>query len=128
MWSFIADLLRSLPDGDFVVSIRKSSEYRTVEQNRLYWRWLECIHNELGEDVNELHEFFKDKFLTRNAFKQDGEEVVCRWSTSKIDRTFWFPHYLRQVQSFAAIEWGIFLPEPKDMEYEQFIDAFFYIY
>lgn len=69
-------IIESLPfEPLHEIDIREYKRDRSLEQNALYWKWLTVIGNELGEDKNELHEMFKDKFLV-SIFERDNPEYA----------------------------------------------------
>ena len=56
------------------VTIVRHRERRSVDQNRLLWLWIKCISDETGQDKDDLHEYFKQKFL--------GVDTKTLWGTT----------------------------------------------
>ena len=105
------------------VEITEKKNKRTLDQNALLWLWLTCIENETGTDKDDLHEYFKGKFL---GFKQNvfnGESYDVRLTTKKLN-TAEFTEYLNKINQFASTELGIYLPNPKDLGFESFYEAY----
>ncbi len=46
------------------IEIREKKKDISANQRALYWKWLTIIGLELGETKEELHERYKDRFLT----------------------------------------------------------------
>ena len=113
--------IEKLKDGKrYDVSISQHRNKRSVPQNRLYFLWLNCISAETGNEVEDLHDYFKDHFLTRRVVVF-GEERNGG-TTTKLN-TAEFTAFLDKVQQFAAGE-GIILPNPEDLYFEQFYQQY----
>lgn len=114
--------IEKLPEGKrYNVSVSQHRERRSVPQNRLYFLWLNCISAETGNEVEDLHGYFKDHFLSRRVVVF-GEERNAAISTTKLN-TAEFTAFLDKVQQFAAEE-GIILPNPEDLYFEQFYQQY----
>lgn len=107
----------------YKVTIAKKAEKRTLLQNRLYRLWLNCIASETGNDVDDLHEYFKISFLDIHSRIIYGTEVVRVTSTTELN-TEQFTAYLDKVQRWANVEMGIILPNPEDLIFEQFEERY----
>ena len=67
---FLNDVAKFNDDIKIVIEVREAKDIRTNAQNRLYWKWVEIISNELGyQDKQEIHNILKYKFLLK-------EEVI----------------------------------------------------
>lgn len=117
----VTDYIDKLPDGKpYTVDIKLKRNRRTVDQNRLYWLWLTCIMSETGEHKDRLHEFFKQHILGMDEhYAFDKYQVMVPRSTTTLD-TKQMTDYLERVQRFAATELGIVLPNPGDLQWEEF--------
>jgi len=102
----------------YTVEITEKRVKRTISQNALYWLWLTCIEFETGEDRNELHEYFKRKWL-------EPKDIIIKndrfqyYSTRSLN-TVQFKYYLDHLQIFASTELAIKLPDPEDQYWEEF--------
>ena len=103
------------------VIIRKARSKRTIRQNSYYWGvCLQIIAEDSGNwdeksyTVNDLHDFFKAKFLQKqtNIF---GKTYTVIRSTTDLN-TKEFTEYIRQIKMFAASEYDIFIPEANEIE------------
>ncbi len=114
--------IQKLQEGkQYNISISLKREKRSIQQNRLYHLWLNCISSETGNDVDALHDYFKDRFLSRKV-EIFGDECSVGTSTTKLN-TAEFTAFLDKVQQFAANE-GIILPNPEDLYFEQFYQQY----
>jgi len=65
------------------VVIREPRVDRSLEQNRLLWKWLTIIAAELGHTKEEMHEIYKEKFLI-GIFVRDDLEYAKMASAIKM--------------------------------------------
>jgi hypothetical protein len=96
---------------------------RSISQNSLMWLWLTCIEQETGTNRDELHDFFKRKFILPEEVEIFGEKIL-RWTTTDKD-TLQFKQYLDKIQIFSNTELSIILPNPEDKYWDEFY--FYYI-
>lgn len=116
--------LSKLKDGrEYTVTITPKRVRRSIDQNSLYWLWIACLSDETGNDRDDLHEFFKRKFLGVEAHDIFGE-VVKRSRSTTTCSTAEFTIYLNKVQAFAASEAGVILPLPEDKYFEDFMNSY----
>ena len=53
---FLNDISKFDDDIKIVIEVREAKDIRTNAQNRLWWKWIEIISDELGyEDKQEIH-------------------------------------------------------------------------
>ena len=63
---FLNDVSKFNDDIKIVIEVREAKDIRTNAQNRLWWKWIEIISNELGyQDKQEIHNILKYKFLLK---------------------------------------------------------------
>ncbi len=117
----VLDYVNKLPDNKkFTVEIKRKREKRSIDQNRLYWLWLNCIMDETGEHKDNLHEYFKQHYLGISEHMVfDKYQVIIARSTTGLD-TKEMTDYLNRIQQFAGTELGIILPNPEDKHFEEF--------
>ena len=96
---------------------------RSISANNLYWMWLTCLEDETGQDKEDLHDFFKQKYLGTESRLCFGI-VYNRTVTTTILDDKQFSQYLKKIQIFASTELGITLPNPDDIRFEQFKDHY----
>lgn len=95
------------------VEIKRHQRKRSINQNSLYWSWLNIIGNDTGHDADELHDFFKARFLPVIEDEVAGEAFIRRPSTRKLT-TLEMSEYMDKINSFAVSQLGIILPQPDD--------------
>ena len=108
---------------NYTIDIILRRKVRSISQNSLYWLWLTCIEFETGNDRNNLHEYFKKRWLEPIDIKVFCEQFT-KWSTKELN-TIQFKYYLDHIQVFAATELSITLPDPESQYWTEFYD--FYI-
>ncbi len=95
------------------VTIETSKTKRSLNQNSLMWKWLTEAADELAEESGhtpeEIHEFFKSKFLSGKIIEVNGETIQYR-TTTKLDITE-MTAYLNHIYLFCT-EMGIMLTIP----------------
>ena len=70
---FLNDVAKFDDDIKIVIEVREAKDIRTNAQNRLWWKWIEIISDELGyADKQEIHNILKYKFLLKEEMI-DGE-------------------------------------------------------
>lgn len=114
----LESIIALLGNGEYTVTIKKKTSPRTLNQNALMWMWFQCIEDETGNDRQDIHDWYCNKFLQRTV-KLNGAEVRVAGTTSTLD-TEQMTQFLTKVQVHAAQELGISLPLPADKHYEAF--------
>lgn len=120
---WLASALHMLPNGRYELSVEKSREPRSLNQNALMWMWFEGMAKILTEYTGEIynkmqiHDHYVAKLLRTPDPLQNGEYVVR--STSRLTKKE-MSDFLDAVQADAATEYGITLPSPGDRGYEVF--------
>ena len=99
------------------LEIEKYKPNRTKAQNRLLWKWLEIIGNDLGYTKKEMHAIMASKFLGIETICGLNETIEQPMSTSKL-KVKEFSEYLGQIERFSNGELGIFLPNSDDLYFE----------
>ena len=83
---FLNDVAKFNDDIKIVIEVREAKDIRTNAQNRLWWKWIEIISNELGyEDKQEIHNILKYKFLLKEEMI-DGELHQALKSTTTLTK------------------------------------------
>jgi len=112
------NMLGLIANGEHVMTITKQVKKRTLDQNRLMWLWFACIENETGTLKEDIHDYYCQQFLTRKTIINGVEQVIAS-GTSKLT-TIGMKDFLDKVQADAANEFGIKLPSPEDLYWEEF--------
>jgi len=127
-YSDLVRFFKEIKDTDFEkipysISLTKTSKKRSIPQNKLYWKYLACIEENTGNDANDLHEYFKDKFLQKQLIEVLGRQILVEASTTKLN-TKAFKEYLEKISIFASTELSIKLPNPDDLQMDSFIQHY----
>lgn len=107
----------------FNVTIKACNPKRSIPQNRTYWMWINCIHDDTGNDQDVLHEIFKKKFLGYDSHELDGITIERPRSTTNLS-TVEFSAYMEKLQAWAGSELGMTLPNPEDLAWEDFYNKY----
>ena len=108
----MARKIKGLEDGDYSVMIEDRKDSRSLQQNRLYWKWVGIIGDDLGYFKEEMHEALLNEFApsyTYRDLKGKPQKENVRSSKMTLDQ---MDDYMMQVDRFAA-EMGIILPRPE---------------
>jgi hypothetical protein len=106
----------------YSVEITERKVRRSISQNSLCWLWLTCIETETGNDRNDLHDFFKKKYIAPKEVDVFGVKEL-KYTTTDLS-TAQFKEYLDKIQVFASTELAITLPDPDDKIWEAFYEHY----
>ena len=100
------------------VTIERESKRRTLSQNALMWKWIDevagHVHEYTGHDKDEIHEFFKLRFLdTRRIEMGDAVEYIPGSTKNRTKAEM--SEYMERIYVWATTELGLFLPVPEDL-------------
>lgn len=110
-------------DWDYIVKIEKKKEKRSISQNAYYnWVVLKVFMEYTGSSQEDLHYFFKNKFLS-NVIEIDIwwklEKFRHIKSTTDLNKKE-FEEYLSKIRMFASDQ-GLCIPLPNEDLTEYFI-------
>lgn len=118
-FDYLCSLLRN---GTYSVKITRKTAPRTLSQNSLMWLWYTCMEESTGTDKDTIHSYYKAKFLRRE-ITINGKVAVIVESTSNLNSAQ-MTAFLDKVKADAATEFGINLPLPEDMYYNEFVEEY----
>jgi hypothetical protein len=104
---FVEDLVK-LEGKDIVFTLKENKDFRTNQQNKLWWKYMQIMGNELGYDKDEMHDICKLKFLKRERY-EDGIRVEYLKSTAQLTKKE-FKKLVDDVIIWAAKTFSINLP------------------
>ena len=61
----LAYLFSTLQNGTYTITVKRSSEKRSIPQNDLMWMWLSCIERETGTPKDDIYMYYCKKFLMK---------------------------------------------------------------
>lgn len=105
---YLNNFLKGMPDGQYlVIDIEKRKRLRSNQQNAMYWAYvIPAISSETGHTHEELHFFFKRKFLPKQYIKIGNTRILAEPSTTKLT-TKEFMDYVEQIMVWSAQELGM---------------------
>ena len=118
----IAQIKRLDLSRSYSVDISEKKRIRTIPQNRLYRLYLVCIGFETGNDADDLHVFFKEKYLEPIIKTVFGQEIKT-YTTTNLN-TIQFKNYLEKIRIFSSMELSITLPDPESMYWDEFVEYY----
>ena len=110
--------MQAAPAGEYVLTLEKRKQKRTMNQNKLMWLWFTIIAQAWSEATGThftsqvVHDAYCLKLISVST-------PIGRvpGSTSSLD-TKGMTDFLEQVRADAASEYGIELPDPEDDNFE----------
>lgn len=97
---------------DVTIEVRRKKAKRSVEQNRLWWVYMNILSDEIGYTKNEIHEICKYKFLQREKVdEKSGEIFKYVGSTTELNKSE-FSDLVSELQQWSAETFNIVLPSP----------------
>jgi len=116
----VIDIINGLLiEKKWTVEIKRHVKRRTTSQNSLMWKWInevvEHVKQHTGYDADDIHEFFKRKFLMPAIVVIGGEEIK-KWSTKKLTTTE-MSKYMTDIDRWCISELGLSLPIPEQMQF-----------
>lgn len=111
-----------IPNGEYILTIAKKVQHRTISQNSLMWMWFKCLEDDTGTDKQEWHDYYCNKFLVRQA-EIGGKLYAITGGTSSLN-TVQMTDFMNKVQADAATEFGVTLPLPSDRHYSEFVSHY----
>ena len=107
-------------DKDMLCEVRKDKRNRSTVQNSYYWFLLTMLELDTGNDKDDLHEYFKQKYLMNYITSLSFiSGVQYHKSTTKLS-TIEMEDYLEKIRVFASRELGCFLPKPNETEFDYY--------
>lgn len=103
--------------GEYVITIEKVKQIRSMKQNKYYWKIvIPIISESFGYTRDEMHQILSGYFLKYT--NEDGEEFVT--STTALNKKE-FNDYIDKIRHWADEEHEIDIPLPNQMTNEMYI-------
>ncbi|MDB5241419.1 MAG: hypothetical protein JWP57_2044 [Spirosoma sp.] len=110
--------LHSWPDGEVSLTIKPLGKGRSSAQSRYYFGVVvpiirDCLNESQGElfDKDEVHEWLKSAFNSREIETENGHSLSIAHSTKRLN-TAEFTDYIERCRQFAASFFGVSIPDP----------------
>lgn len=104
----IRNHIKNLKDGEYILTIKKRYNGRTLQQNAYYWACMTVIGHETEMEPRRVHDGFKAMFL------MDYSTKIPSPGSTKDLSTMTFSEYFDKIKLYCAEELGIMLPEAND--------------
>ena len=102
-----------LPQGKYRITLSDTKPKRSGQQNNFLWGVVyPTISEETGNDIDDLHEYAKRKFLPPRFIEINGEEIKVPGSTKDLNKHE-FTEYIDKLQAWS----GVALPNPEEAGY-----------
>jgi len=88
-------------DKPLLVTVSELKETRRSQANRLYWKWVSAIGNELGYEGPEMHDVLVLELLGM-VYKQIGNKTIQTLASTRDMKVGDFSDYMESVSRFAA--------------------------
>jgi hypothetical protein len=115
-------LFSTLSNGSYTITVKRTREKRTINQNALMWAWFACIEENTGTSKDDIYMYYCKKFLSRVVCVNNKEEKIYR--TSSMLSTVEMSEFMTKIQADAGSELGITLPIPDDRYFEEFYEQY----
>ena len=100
---FYQNELNKLRSGERVTVILTTERpKRSVAQNSFWWKYMTIIGDETGHSPEEIHEWAKGKFLTKEVVTVYGQPVRMKGSTTTLSKSG-FSDLIRNVEEATGI-------------------------
>lgn len=100
---------KSKPETKLKVVFQRDVKRRTQgaaneasNQNGLYWLYLQVIEAETGNFADDLHEYFKRKFLTPRDLNIFNDKIKVPGSTAVLNKVD-FSEYMNKIEALTGI-------------------------
>ena len=94
---------------EIVIKIREVEIGRSIEQNALYWKWVDIMAKELGYQKEQMNLLIKYKFLQRETVNEHGSVTIDLKSTATLTKEE-FTKFMNDVLFWANDTFNINLP------------------
>ena len=99
------------------VEIKPYRKKRTLNQNAYYWKLMDdiaqAVHDATGNSKDDLHAFFKAKFLPVKVVDVAGEQRVVPVSITTLNLNE-MSDLITKVLAWCEVDLGLPLPDPRD--------------
>jgi len=105
-----------LREKGYKILIESITQARSGNQNRYMWYVFKLISDETGQNKDDVHNFYVQKFIGK--YKEVFGEVISTGNTSKLD-TKQFEEFMKNVREHAQEFLNILVPLPNEVIYEE---------
>lgn len=114
--------LQALPEGDYVITIKKNRPVRSIAANKFFWAVIKIYAVHTGHTENEINEMFRMDRFFKITYNAKGEEKKVTKSTSKLD-TKEFSEVINNLLQWGREEFPeVIIPRQEDLTYKQWLE------
>lgn len=108
--NFVRYQIEQFSEGTNITAyISSKKPKRSLQQNNFYWHYLKLIEDETGNSSEDLHNYFKGKYLSKGITEVYGHKVRKVKSTTKLNKSE-FAEYMMNIES----ESGVAIPSTEE--------------
>ncbi len=89
---------------------------RSLNQNALYWMYLELVSQETGDDPNSLHEYFRRTLIPPRYVTAVGHTIKVPESTTELSKVE-MGEYLERISALTGV------PVPDTDTYRKYLES-----
>ena len=112
---FIAHL--NIEGRAWAVTVVKHTKKRSLLQNSLLHLWLAKIAKETGNSIDDVKEGYREMFMGKVPHPFNSGKVIGKSTTSLTKEEF--SDLLDQIHAHATQDYGIMLPQPDELWYDE---------
>lgn len=98
------------------INIGPYKKKRSLSQNALMWKWInevvDIVCTDTGNDADQIHYWFKEKFLSPTVIEVRGQPVEYRTTTNLTAEEM--SAYMNRIHAFVTQELDIRLTLPEE--------------
>lgn len=107
--------------GEFTIEVKKVRKIRSNNQNSYYHGVvLKTIALECGMEDKELHDYFKNKFNSKEVKMKNGDLISYGRTTTGLD-TLKFNEYIDKIREWSMETLNCYVPLPNEIDSAEFI-------
>ena len=99
------------------MEVKPYKKNRSLAQNKLFWKYMGIIGNEIGYDPQDCHDVICQKLLGTEHKTVMGEAIIVIKGTKNL-KVKEFAHFIEAIIRFAITDLGINLPTSDDLYFE----------
>ena len=98
------------------IIIRKLTKKRSLQQNKLWWLYVNILANELGYDKDEMHDILKMQINPKEKVNEKTGLVMIYGGSTKDLKVSEFMELIERLVRWSAENLNISLPMPNEMQ------------
>ena len=101
-------------EGEVQATFERRRKRRSIAENNYYWGVvIKILADEFGYFKDEMHDALRMEFL-----KEEIENKPAKIKSTTDLTTVEMEGYLSRIRTWASLEYGIWIPEPHEVDWE----------